>query len=290
MTQYGFPFNSEMVDGVPDRPGNAKSLAAYLAAFFTDGILPHPADALKVRITSGMNVNVSAGACVIDGHLFRRNASVDLEVDAAHSSMNRIDRVVVRLDHNRRLMELGVLTGDPATNPAAPTLTRNANVYEMCLAEIMVTQGESSLSAANITDTRSDSTLCGVSGMTAHQEIKSVDLSNHLWKLKMIDGEIATEMPFNNSKFIQGLNLVIIDLRFKLNAVPYEKDTLHELAYVPDVIKPKFLKALTAVNNSVNDKRNYQAFLDASGLIGLRVSEPITTKAHVSIQGVYVLD
>ena len=292
MTQSYFPFNSEMVDGVPDRPGNAESLAAYLAAFFTNGILPNVNNALKVSISSGMKVSVAPGSCVIDGHVFQNESAISLELNAANSSMNRIDRVVVRLDLNRRLMEVGVLTGTPAANPAAPSLTRDAAVYEMCLAQIMVTQGESSLADSNVTDTRGDSTLCGLSGMTAHQDIKVVDLSPFGWQLKWDNdnGVSGTEMAYNNSRFITGLNLVIIDLRVKLNQIPYKENTFHEIAWVPKEIRPKYLRALTAINNSVNNERVYQACVDTNGVIGMHLTYPITAKSYVSIQGAYILE
>lgn len=168
MAETYFPFNSVLVDGVPDRPGNAESLSSYLAAFFSNGILLAEDDALKVSVDAGMSLSVYPGACVIDGRLYKTDEAVSVDLTSANATLSRIDRVVVRLDLINRLMELAVLEGTPASSPVAAELTRNAAIYEMCLAEIAVDYGVSNLTAANITDTRLDADLCGISSMAEH--------------------------------------------------------------------------------------------------------------------------
>lgn len=165
-----FPFNSIVVDGVPDRPANAENLAAYLAGFFSNGVLMQTDTALKVEASSGMNVQIHAGMGNINGKTILADAAEIITLDTASASLARIDRVVFRLDEVNRLMEFDVLKGTPASSPVAPALTQGADVYELCLAEIRVPAGATTILANYITDTRLDADLCGVASIAPHMQ------------------------------------------------------------------------------------------------------------------------
>ena len=163
-----FPFNSIVVDGVPDRPANAENLAAYLAGFFGNGVVMQEDTALKVEAYSGMEVQIHAGMGNINGKTILNDASEIITLAAANASLARIDRVVFRLDEVNRLMEFDVLTGTPASSPTVPALTQTAEVYEMCLAEIIVPAGATSIAASHIIDTRAETDLCGIARLPNH--------------------------------------------------------------------------------------------------------------------------
>ena len=163
-----FPFNSIVVDGVPDRPAKAENLAAYLAGFFSNGVLMQEDTALKVEAYSGMEVQIQAGMGNINGKTILNDAAEVITLDTASASLARIDRVVFRLDEVNRLMEFDVLTGTPASSPIAPALTQTADVYELCLAEIRVPAGASEILASYISDTRTDAELCGAANVPKH--------------------------------------------------------------------------------------------------------------------------
>lgn len=165
-----FPFNSMVIDGVPDRPANAENLAAYLAGFFSNGVLMQTDAALKVEASSGMNVQIHAGMGNINGKTILADAAEIITLDPASASLGRIDRVVFRLDEANRLMEFDVLKGTPASNPTAPALKKGADVYEMCLAEISVPAGVSTILASHIKDTRADEMLCGAATIPPHMQ------------------------------------------------------------------------------------------------------------------------
>lgn len=74
----------------------------------------------------------------------------------------RIDRIVARLSIEDRKIDLAVLTGTPATNPVAQALTRNSNIYEIALANVLVGKNVSVITQANITDTRLNNSVCGM--------------------------------------------------------------------------------------------------------------------------------
>ena len=161
MTIRYFPFNSIVTGGVADRAGNADDLSAYLDAVFKEGVLTKESTALQVTAGDAMTVQVLAGAGIINGKIFMMDSAETLTIEGSNATLNRIDRVVLRLDTDNRLMELGVLTGEPASEPVAPELTRTASIYELCLAEISVTAAAIDITSANITDTRGDAELCG---------------------------------------------------------------------------------------------------------------------------------
>ncbi|MGN0695026.1 MAG: hypothetical protein ACI4LK_09000 [Lentihominibacter sp.] len=163
-----FPFNSIVVDGVPDRPANAENLAAYLAGFFSPGVLMQQDTSLQVSVSSGMNVQIHAGVGNINGKTILNTAAEIVPIEAASLTLDRIDRVIFRLDEVNRLMEFDVLKGTAASSPTAPALTQGADIYEMCLAEVRVPAGASEIIASYITDKRADSTLCGYSSIPAH--------------------------------------------------------------------------------------------------------------------------
>ena len=76
--------------------------------------------------------------------------------------MDRIDRVVLRLDYDLRTMGVKVLTGVPSATPQPPALTRNNHVYELSLAQVKIKAGAVSVSPADIVDERFDTELCGL--------------------------------------------------------------------------------------------------------------------------------
>ena len=165
-----FPFNSIVVGGVPDRPANAETLAAYLAGFFGNGVLLQDDTALQVSASSGMAVQIAAGVGNINGKTIHNDAAEIITLEAASATLDRIDRIIFRLNEADRLMEFAVLKGTPASSPTAPALTRNANVYELCLAEIRIPAGATEIISSYITDTRKDAGLCGTSNIVPHMQ------------------------------------------------------------------------------------------------------------------------
>ena len=82
----------------------------------------------------------------------------------ASGSQDRIDRIVLRLDLSVdvRAIDLYVLKGVEASAPIAPGLTRNNTIYEIALADILVSKNSTSISQPRITDTRLNTELCGI--------------------------------------------------------------------------------------------------------------------------------
>lgn len=161
MAISGYFFNALKVNDTYDRIYNAKDVTSYLDKIVGNGVFPNPSNQLQVTAGGGMSVSVNAGQGWIDGHKMINSAAMPLTIAASDVLLNRIDRVIFYVDHTAREMGIEVKQGTPATNAVAPDLERDATRYEMGLATVAVGKGVSSISQANITDTRGDSAVCG---------------------------------------------------------------------------------------------------------------------------------
>jgi hypothetical protein len=77
-------------------------------------------------------------------------------------NLNRRDIIIARRNLVDRRVELLLVAGVPASNPAAPALVRNDDYWDIQLASVYVPQGATEILQANITDTRMDEDLCGI--------------------------------------------------------------------------------------------------------------------------------
>lgn len=155
---YGF-FDS--ING--DRTYNADDIGNYFLKLISNGVFATPSTSMQVQATTGMTVNVAAGWGFINCKWINNDSDYTLQLDAADSSMKRIDRIVLKLDTSRtaRCITIEVKTGTPAVTPVAPALTRTGNIYELSLAQIDVYAGTTSITQTNITDERADTSVCG---------------------------------------------------------------------------------------------------------------------------------
>ena len=164
-------FNS--VNG--DRKYSASHFAEYFASFISNGVFPNPSTNLQVMANNDMTVTVQAGKAWINGHILINDDDYVLEIELADGVLNRIDRVVARYDTVDREIRLEVKKGTFASSPVAPELQRDADAYELALADIYVAKGAVSITQANITDLRFNTELCGIVKGTVDQ-IDTTDL------------------------------------------------------------------------------------------------------------------
>lgn len=123
---------------------------------------------LKISASvTGLSVRAGYGLAMVDGQqyeLYDDGGGAKELSFTAPTSTARIDRVVLRLDRNARTIAMVIKQG----STGAPTLERTDAIYEISLAQVRVPVGAESISESDITDERSDKTLCGVlQGLTA---------------------------------------------------------------------------------------------------------------------------
>lgn len=161
MAIQSYFFNAIESGGVYDRMYNAEDVTSYLDLLVGNGVFPNPSTQLQVRASTGMQVTVGAGSGWINGHKMINTADLNLTVDASDVVMNRIDAVIFYVDFDDREMGIEIKKGTLAATPSAPSLQRDADRYELCLAQIQVNKQITAITASMITDTRGNSSLCG---------------------------------------------------------------------------------------------------------------------------------
>ena len=85
-----------------------------------------------------------------------------LTVPEADNTLNRVDRVVLQFDTSENITAIKLKTGTPAVAAQPPDILQIHNQYELGLCTISVPAGSTAVTAADITDTRADETVCGV--------------------------------------------------------------------------------------------------------------------------------
>lgn len=171
-------FNAEMTeeDGSTtyDRIYYADQFAYYFSKFISNGVYINPATQLKVTSKGELKLNVAVGDAFINGYWYKNDENFELQLAQANGSLPRIDRIVLRWDSLTRYINLAILQGNPAATPSAKNLTRNADTWELGLADVYIERGVLSISDANITDLRPDRTYCGyVAGV-----VNQIDTTN----------------------------------------------------------------------------------------------------------------
>ena len=145
---------------------DADDASGYLATRLS-GVYSAEED-FAVTAQGGLSVQVSAGQAWVRPARFKGRSIImeqptTVVLTEADPVRSRIDRVVLRYDAAAKKTRLQVLDGTPdSAAPAAPEISRTELVYDLCLAEIRRPAGSTSVTAADITDTRADETVCGV--------------------------------------------------------------------------------------------------------------------------------
>jgi hypothetical protein len=149
-----------------DRNYNADDLSDFLSIVCDTGVLKTntvgaEAQGLKVVAASGMTVNVNAGKAVIRGKGFINEALESLTITANGTASNRYDYIVIKFDNNIgvRNITLEARTGTSSI-PTVANLANTDKVKELMLAYITVAPSVTSITQANITDTRGNAELC----------------------------------------------------------------------------------------------------------------------------------
>ena len=145
-----------------DRAVKSEDWAWYFATFLANGVFPKPSDGLQVIALEGMDIRVNAGYAFINGYGFRRPKGETLTISIADGIMNRIDRIVIRWDLQKRDIYIDVLKGTPSARPVAASLTRNAEIWELAIADIYVGKGVLKIQAKDIKDQRFNNAVCGI--------------------------------------------------------------------------------------------------------------------------------
>ncbi len=146
------------------RQYNQTEFAEVLSRLLKNGYFPEVDNELEVVASdpADMTVEVKSGQAWINGYWYKNDTNKVLNINPAHTTLNRIDRVVLRLDVvTDRIIEALVIQGTAASNPIAPALTRTSQIYEISLAQVYIAAGATSIEQAAINDERDNVDVCG---------------------------------------------------------------------------------------------------------------------------------
>ena len=144
---------------------SAEDVATYLCTR-TSGVYSKETN-FAVSNTGTRQITVAPGLAWINYDDFKgasvcsREENV-LTVPEADNTLNRVDRVVLQFDTSENIAAIKLKTGTPAVAAQPPDILQNHNQYELGLCTILVPAGSTAVTAADITDTRADETVCGV--------------------------------------------------------------------------------------------------------------------------------
>lgn len=162
--EYGYFFNSQN----SDRKYNADSFETWLRPFFISGVFQGSLQ-VKAQASPDMTVQVTPGYANLQGKPAHWPDTNNLTLTTASGVYNRIDTIVLRRDNTNRAISIEVVTGVASANPQPTAPTRTADIFELVLAQILVGVGVTAITAANISDTRINSDICGYVAATVEE-------------------------------------------------------------------------------------------------------------------------
>ncbi|MEF9953425.1 MAG: hypothetical protein RR657_05045 [Peptostreptococcaceae bacterium] len=158
MAEFGGFFNS--VGG--DRRYKSEDFAKFFKTFMTTGINPNK-DSLSVYKKSNSQIEIKPGSANVEGYLYLNDSNL---IKTITTGVNRIDRVILKLDIVNRTLSVVIKEG---TQASAPELTRNNSVYELSLAKVTITGND-----FTIVDERGHSNLCTFMQFTGIADIQKM--------------------------------------------------------------------------------------------------------------------
>lgn len=203
--EHGLFWNSQNGDRVYD----ANDFSEWLKKFYTTGVFNGD---LAVTASGGMTVSVSSGYVNIEGKVKFFSTPTTLTIATAGGTYERIDTVVAECNYSDREITVKVVTGAYSASPKATAPVRTAAAYQLVLAEIDVPAGATEITQKNITDMRTDSSVCGlVTGTVSQIDFSTVKAQFDSW-FEDVKGTLDSDAAGNLKNQIDAANEKIAQL------------------------------------------------------------------------------
>lgn len=164
-TYHGGFYNNKVVNGKDDRIYTAKDIRKPYDTIYSDGVLPEAdgtvGNTLKVVASGGMNISVGAGNAKLGGAWFENTAPYVITLDIGGSA-DRYDAVIIRNDDSDSVREPLIYIKSLTGVPTVKDLTREGDIYEVCVAYVRVAALATNITQDNVVDTREDGDLCNI--------------------------------------------------------------------------------------------------------------------------------
>lgn len=249
MEKSGF-FNAMKVGDTWDRVYKAENFAEYFATFISNGVFPNPSTNLQVMgNNNNMTVIIKSGKAWINGFIYINTDDLILPIDVADGTLNRIDKVVLRYDVVKREIRAAVKKGAFASTPVSLTLQRDADAYELGIADIYVKAGAISITQADITDLRLNNDLCGIVHGTVDQADTTTIFNQYLdWyntktsqyqiDMSNMKQQFQTDMNVSKQQFQSDFNIWFNSIKNTLNG-DTAGNLLNMINAIPKIVEGK---------------------------------------------------
>lgn len=171
-----------------------------------------------------MSITHGAGHAWIGGVAYWNTTPFILSIATADGSLNRYDSLMLRLDLSINEVYAVIIQGAYATNPTPPACIRNAETFDLKICDIYVPAGCTKITQDQITDTRLDSSVCGVPVFP----VEHLDMTTFY---KQITSDLASFKQKEQTDFAnwaEDSKAEILDLLKQLNEL-VESDTVGAL-------------------------------------------------------------
>jgi len=143
-----------------NRDHSESEFAEVVADWSEDGVYQHADQRLALSAPGGLQINVAAGRAIVQGFWYRLTVATGLAIAFNGSGQLRYDRIVLRLQRGPNSVVLAVRQG--VGGAGIPALSRAyGGDWEISLGWVSVGPGVTDLTAANIGDERSYTSVCG---------------------------------------------------------------------------------------------------------------------------------
>ena len=149
--------NGIFLDG---REYTASDLYKLIALLVGNGVYAN--ELAPTATNEDMSITHGAGHAWINGVAYTNSTPFVLDIATADGSLNRYDSLMLRLNLSLNEVYATIVQGAFATNPTPPACTRNAETFDLKICDIYVPAGCMKITQDQITDTRLDSSVCGV--------------------------------------------------------------------------------------------------------------------------------
>ena len=149
--------NGMFLDG---RDYTASELYKTIALLVGNGVYSN--ELTPTATNENMTITHGTGHAWINGVVYMNSTPFVLDIATADGSLNRYDSLILRLNLSINEVYAIIVQGAYATTPQPPACTRNAETFDLKICDIYVPAGCTKITQDQITDTRLDSSVCGV--------------------------------------------------------------------------------------------------------------------------------
>lgn len=210
-------FDAYIVGDAYDREYEAAHFAEYFARFIGNGVFINPSTNCQIIANNNMTVTLKAGAAYINGYIYVNESDLTFNITPADGVANRIDRVVIQYDISGRIISASVKEGLFSATPVPKTLQRDADVYELGIADIYISAGATNITQANITDLRLNSDYCGIVAALFDQPDMTTIFNQYQTWLNETQASVSGELASTISELRGAFNIFFNDIKNTLS-------------------------------------------------------------------------